>query len=53
VQAAARDAHDRDYRVVILEDACGAKNQQIHENTLALLKDFSEIVKVEKIKDYL
>jgi nicotinamidase-related amidase len=50
VQAAARDAHDRDYRVIILEDACGAKNLQTHENTLALLKDFSEVIKVEELK---
>jgi ureidoacrylate peracid hydrolase len=49
VQAAARDAHDRDYRVIILEDACGAKNLQTHENTLVLLKDFSEVIKVEDL----
>lgn len=53
VQAAARDAHDRDYRVIILEDACGAKNIQTHENTLALLKDFSEVIKVKDFKNQL
>ena len=49
IQAAARDGHDRDYKVIILEDACGAKNIQTHKNTLELLKDFSEIIKVEDL----
>ena len=49
IQATARDAHDRDYRVMILEDACGAKDQQYHENTLMLLKDFSTITTTDKM----
>ena len=48
VQAAARDGHDRDYQIIVLEDACGAKNIETHENTLALLKDFSKIIKVKE-----
>lgn len=51
VQAAARDGHDRDYRVIILQDACGAKNLQTHENTLELLKDFSEIIQVADVEN--
>ncbi len=50
IQAAARDAHDRDYKVIILEDACGAKNRQTHENTLALVKDFSEVIRVKDLE---
>jgi ureidoacrylate peracid hydrolase len=50
VQATARDAHDRDYRVIILEDACGAKNKETHENTLMLLKDFAVISSVSEIR---
>lgn len=53
VQAAARDAHDRDYRVVILENACGAKNKEIHDNTLGLLKDFSTVCLVDDMKSFL
>lgn len=48
VQAAARDGHDRDYQIIVLEDACGAKNIETHENTLVLLKDFSKIIKVKE-----
>ncbi len=53
VQAVARDAHDRDYRVIILEDACGAKNKEYHVNTLTLLKDFSTVIPVAGMKDFL
>lgn len=53
VQATARDAHDRDYRVIILENACGAKNKEIHENTLALLKDFSTVCSVSEMIKFL
>lgn len=49
VQAAARDAHDRDYRVIVLEDACGAKDQQHHDNALMLVKDVATIAKVEQM----
>lgn len=52
IQATARDAHDRDYRVIILEDACGAKDKQHHENTLTLLKDVSIITSVDQMTSY-
>ena len=31
LQAAAREGHDRDYRIVLLEDACAAATRQEHE----------------------
>ncbi len=51
VQATARDGHDRDYRIVVLKDACGAVNAQIHNNTLSLLEHLTTISSVDKILD--
>lgn len=34
VEAAAREAHDRDYRVTVLADCCAAANPQFHEQAL-------------------
>ncbi len=53
VQAVARDGHDRDYRMIVLQDACGAKNKETHDNTLTLLKDFSSIHSASEIKSLL
>ena len=49
VQATARDGHDRDYRVIVLKDACGAANLPNHENTLALLEHLSTVITVDKL----
>lgn len=51
IQAVAREGHDRDYRILILENACGAKNLETHKNTLALLNDFSEITSVSAMNN--
>ncbi|GEM_PF-126906 len=41
VQSCARDAHDRDYKVIILADCCVAGNKADHENSLETLKKFT------------
>src|SRR3989442_1695665 len=38
VQSAARDAHDRDYLVTVLGDACAAANEEDHNTSLKLLE---------------
>ena len=43
VQTTARDAHDRDYQVVVLEDLCAAGNDQEHDQTIALLGKIARI----------
>ena len=43
VQTTAREAHDRDYTVVVLEDICAAANAQEHENTIATLAKIAQI----------
>ncbi|MDF0605841.1 cysteine hydrolase [Neisseriaceae bacterium TC5R-5] len=49
VQAAARDAHDRDYEVVIVEDACAAADSAAHDASLALLSHVARLIKTAEI----
>lgn len=43
VQAAARDAHDRDYRVTVAASCCAAANIEDHETALKLLSKVATI----------
>jgi len=40
VQATVRDAHDRDFDVVVLEDCCASPSAQEHENSMASIARF-------------
>ena len=51
VQSTARDAHDRDYRVVILEDLCGAGSEEDHESTLKTLAKIAKIAKSTELPE--
>ena len=42
VQTTAREAHDRDYQVSIVQDACAANSIEEHHNTLQLLGNFAQ-----------
>jgi nicotinamidase-related amidase len=44
VQTTAREAHDRDYRVSIVQDACAANSIEEHHNTIQLLEKFCTLV---------
>lgn len=44
VQTLAREAHDRDYQVNIIADACGAYTLEIHQFTLKCLERVAAIV---------
>ncbi|MEO8401751.1 MAG: isochorismatase family cysteine hydrolase [Gammaproteobacteria bacterium] len=48
IQAAARDGHDRDYEIIVLEDACAAANEEEHQLSM---KQLSRIAKVLTIKE--
>lgn len=50
VQSAARDAHDRDFGVVVVDDACGAANDADHENSLAMLSKIATVALVERLE---
>lgn len=43
VQAATRDAHDRDFMVTVVEDCCGAANENDHNSSLIPLKKISNV----------
>lgn len=51
IQATARDGHDRDYRIFVVSDACGATDNKIHNNTLELLSHLSIITSVDNVLD--
>ncbi len=43
IQSAARDAHDRDYLVTVVEDACAAATEEDHQMAIKLLTRFTTI----------
>jgi nicotinamidase-related amidase len=49
VQSLVRDAHDRDYRVVVIEDACAAANQEEHESSIALLRGIARVISISEL----
>lgn len=49
VSSTARDAHDRDYIVTILEDCCAAANQEDHTAALLSLKKIASIEKSQEV----
>lgn len=44
VQATVRDAHDRDFDVVLLEDCCAAHSAEEHANSIQSLSRFCRVV---------
>ncbi|AUH53336.1 cysteine hydrolase [Chromobacterium sp. ATCC 53434] len=50
VQAAARDAHDRDYRVAVLEPACAAADEDEHRASMRQLAAIADIVSQEQLE---
>ncbi|PIT98058.1 MAG: cysteine hydrolase [Candidatus Andersenbacteria bacterium CG10_big_fil_rev_8_21_14_0_10_54_11] len=51
VQSAAREAHDRDYRVVVLEDLCGAGSEDDHAQVLRLLAKVTTVAKSTEVPE--
>ena len=43
VESAARDAHDRDYQVVIISDCCAAANEEDHNNALKTMAKVGDV----------
>ena len=43
VEATVRDAHDRDYLVTVISDACETIDQACQENALAFLKQIATV----------
>ncbi|CAD6533852.1 Isochorismatase family protein YecD [Paraburkholderia hiiakae] len=49
VQATVRDAHDRDYEIVVLEDCCAAYSAQEHQNSIESIRRFCRVETSESI----
>jgi nicotinamidase-related amidase len=50
VQAAVREAHDRDFEVVLLEDCCAAHSAQEHDNSVQSLGRFCSVTTSDKVE---
>jgi biuret amidohydrolase len=50
VQSTVREAHDRDYQVLILEAACAATSAEEHKNAMHLLTRIARLVSVDELK---
>lgn len=48
VEATARDAHDRDYQVLVVEEACAARSEDDHRNAV---RNIGAIARVVSLKD--
>ncbi|WP_172806831.1 cysteine hydrolase family protein [Endozoicomonas arenosclerae] len=44
IQSCAREAHDRDYDTVVVEDLCAASTDEIHQQAIASLKRLVSVV---------
>ena len=53
VASTARDAHMRDYRVLVLEDGCAAFSESAHHASLDDLKTIAQVLSCEKALDAL
>lgn len=50
VQATVRDAHDRDYEVVVLEDCCAAHSDQEQVNSMGSISRFCSVTTSEALR---
>lgn len=51
VQSTVRDAHDRDYEVLVLEEACAALNKKVHNDSMETLSAIAKIVHLPDLAD--
>jgi nicotinamidase-related amidase len=49
VQSAAREAHDRNYKVTVVDNCCAAASDLEHESSISNLKKFCIVKDLEKI----
>jgi nicotinamidase-related amidase len=52
IQSTARSAQDRDYRTVILSEACADQNEEIHQQSLWELEFIADVISHAKIEYY-
>lgn len=49
VQAAVREGHDRDYRMIVVEDGCCALSEEEHRNSIEGLRRFAHIITSDEL----
>ena len=50
IHGTARDAHDRDYEVHVVEDACAAANEAEHASSIELIGMIASVIKAEDLR---
>ena len=50
VQSTVRDAHDRDYKVYVLEEACAAHSMEAHKSSMKTLSTISKIIDIDYLE---
>jgi nicotinamidase-related amidase len=50
IQSTTRDAHDRNYKVIVLEDACADRSEELHNYSIQVLANYATITKVTELK---
>ncbi|OAJ34931.1 Isochorismatase family protein YecD [Piscirickettsiaceae bacterium NZ-RLO1] len=53
VQLTAREAHDRDYEVIIVEDACATLDANLHQVTAGALARIATVIRADQLTDAL
>jgi nicotinamidase-related amidase len=51
VQATARDAHDRDYEVFVLDEACAALNEKQHQDSMETLSVIAKVIHLSDLAE--
>ncbi|KAI3600657.1 Hydrolase, isochorismatase family, Isochorismatase [Cupriavidus necator H850] len=51
VQGTVRDAHDRDYEVLVLEDGCAAANEALHRTSMELLGAIARVIRIDGLAE--
>ncbi|GAB5101276.1 cysteine hydrolase [Caballeronia sp. HLA56] len=51
VQSFVRDAHDRDFRVFVIEDACAAVSAEEHRASIDMLRSISRVISIADLPD--
>lgn len=51
VQSTAREAHDRDYQVIIVEDACAAPSMEEHNSSIEFLKNIATVMDTDLLRN--
>ncbi|MBI2785698.1 MAG: cysteine hydrolase [Legionella longbeachae] len=49
LQSTARDAHDRDYNVCIIEEVCAAADEEQHHSSIKLMETIATIITIKEL----